>query len=807
MATPQQVFLSHFVHDEGVLAIARGRPNQLTYVAAPTDIGTGVDIFFGPAVRKAPGGAEKEDVLGTRALWVDVDDEQLPKTTLPPSMTVWSGHGWHLYWRLETFITDLALIEELNQILMRDCGPGGDSCWNVNRVLRVPGTENSKPPRASVELRETTGFTYSVEDFRVVEALDDRTKQKIFTGDQRGYRSRSERDWAVVAALVTAGASDELITHIFDYHAIGDKYRDKETPAKYFSHTLEQARAKVVPAAGKKPKAPKQKVDTTIQEREDGYWMTGQQERRISTFTIYPKVLLDGAQFEADDAIIADVTASGYTWHNITFTRGAFTSVARLDKECPVMAWQWLGSDNDVRKLLPYLLDRLREEGLPRVAATPVEGLHFVKGVPHFVGDKETMSPDGKWVGYEGPLAWLPSKREHPTVTLGEDISPAELERLGRLLPQVNEPGIVWVMTGWYAATCMKPWLKERNVRFPVLNVTGTRGSGKTTMIQRVFMPLFGQTDPKSYDAGTTRFVTLALMGGTNAIPIAFSEFRYESVEKFLRYILLAYDTGHDPRGRADQTTVDYPLSAPYSIDGEDMIADPAAQERIVVAQLNPATVSEGSDAYNAFQILQENIPEQFGGYYIRHCLRWMQDGTAEQLLKEARGAIFRAFPKKLPDRVRNNHIVAYFGILCFCKVLGLQPPEATVLDKSIRTVCNVETGRSRSLSDEFVEAVVNAVNQSVGSQYFKWQYDAEKGNLYFQVATSHTWWLTARRHSGRGGLERDAIKAQLKESVYAVAPGNRDGIWMHGVNLAKAQECGLDIPTELHIREIYVRL
>lgn len=797
MAIPRG-FLNNFLFDGGVLAIATGAPNKLTYSLEVPDSLPDVDVFFGPALRKPPGGASKEDVLGTKVLWADFDEEAAPKCTLPPSIVVHSGHGWHVYWILDEPLMDVSVIEELNAILMADLG--ADHCWNANRVLRIPNTLNTKPPKASVEIRENTACTYTVADVRAISKLEDKVKHRILTGDQRGYRSRSERDWSVIAALVTAGARDELIEIIFAYHAVGDKFRDKETPAKYFSHSVEQARTKAAEAP--QVKGRRARASPTIDEREEGYFMD---ERRISTFTIEPKVLLDGAQFEAEDAIIANVHANGYTWENITFSRGAFTSVARLDKECPIVAWQWLGSDTDIRKLLPYLLDRLRTFGLPKVAATPTEGLHFIKGVPYFVGDKETLSPDGRWTGYEGPLAWLPSKKEHPELCLSEEISPRELKRLRDLLPEINEKEVLWPMLGWYAATPFKPWLKTKNVRFPVLNVTGTRGSGKTTLIQRVFMPLFGQTDPKSYDAGTTRFVTLALMGGTNAVPIAFSEFRYESVEKFLRYILLSYDTGHDPRGRSDQTTVDYPLSAPYSIDGEDLIADPAAQERIVVAQLHPKTVEEGSDAYVAFQeLLEEEMPKGFGGYYIRQVLRWIENGEAEVLLKEARSATFKAFPKKLPDRVRNNHIVAYFGILCFCKVVGLGAPGAEVLSRSIRAVCNVDTGRSRSLVDEFVESVANAVNQG-STPYFKWSYSAKDKVLYFQLTPTHNWWLTTRRYSGRGGLERDAIKAQLKEAVYTREAKNIDGIYMHGIDLAKAQECGLDVPTEIGSRELRI--
>jgi hypothetical protein len=355
-------------------------------------------------------------------------------------------------------------------------------------------------------------------------------------------------------------------------------------------------------------------------------------------------------------------------------------------------------------------------------------------------------------------------------------------------------------MIGWYAATAMKPWLEDNKYRFPILNVVGTKGSGKTTLIQRVFMPAFGQTAPKSYDANTTRFVILALMGSTNAAPIAFSEFRYEAVEKFIRFILLAYDTGHDPRGRSDQTTVDYPLSAPFSVDGEDLVEDPAARERVIVAHLKPAEVSEGSLFYETFKSIQDKTLTTFGGYYIQRCLQCIESGEALNLLKQARAKMFEAVPSKLPDRVRNNHIVAYFGILMFCAATGIEVPPASVMMGSIMSVYDLQSGRSRTLVDSMVEDIVNACSQ--GTSSFRWEYDKATNVLYFQLASSHSWWMAGRRRQGRGALERDAIRAQLKEAVYGVEPKVVANTWMYGVSLNKAQEMGLDVPNQLGVAE-----
>ncbi len=785
-------FLRRFQFDDGLMQLNIGGVSKqfTTYVdVIPEELPKDKDIYFGPAMRSQKG-STKADVLGASSLWVDADDPHTPQSTLPPSALVFSGHGWHLYWFLKSPLRDVEEIERVNKLLAEDVPTGDSAAWNANRILRVPGTTNNKDANepVGVELRMISGLLYNLSDFSILDSLDKRTRHKIRTGDSRGYRSRSERDWAILSALVASGASDELIELIFHHQPCGDKAR--ESNELYLSHSLARVRKKVG------------KAGEVIFEKDDGYYIQQKQGlKKVSTFTIVPEILLDGTSFSEEDAIVGKVRASGFTWDDVTFPRSAFTTTTRLDKSCPVAAWQWLGHDSDVRQLLPHLLSQLQERGLPKVSATSTLGLHFIKGLPYFLGDKRVLGPDIAWNGYEGPIAWLPSGREHPEMDLSVlPVTDGQMRALSDQVFDLNEVEAIYPMLGWYSACMFKPWLEDNGYRFPALNVVGTRGAGKTTLIQRVFMPLFGQSDPKSYDAGTTRFVTLALLGSTNAVPIAFSEFRYDAVQRFIRFILLAYDTGHDPRGRGDQTTVDYPLSAPFSVDGEDLIEDPAARERIVVVHLHPDSIAEGSLSYNAYNALRGNFPTWFGGNYIQAGLQMIRSGRLKELLVRAREEMFEAFPMRLPDRVRANHTVAHFGATVWSEVTGAGIADPLRLKRSIQTIYNVDTGRSRTMADALVEDVVNACSQ--GTNSYRWSASQDGTILFFQLGSAHAWWLTSRRRQGRGGLERDALRTQLKEAEYITGPQVVDRTWMYGVQLQQAQDLGLDIPSEVFKRQ-----
>jgi len=786
-------FFDYFAVPEAYISVAVGKFAAATYSEVPlppADYPQGVDVFFSPAPRRSKGDT-KEDVLGGRVLWVDVDNLQLPQSTYPASAIVNSGHGWHMYWFL-THMVDPEMLERCNKVLIKDIPTADKACWNANRFMRIPGTTNMKNPDepVTVRLHRLDGHIYTPQEFDVLEKLDSKTRHKIRTGDRRGYHSRSERDWVVITEMVAAGAEDGIIEWLFKTQPVGDKVNDSETPDKYLTTTITEARSRTARTSS-----------SGIEEQPDGYYAYSRRgSKRLSTFTFSPRLLLDSAAFGEVDAIVGSVRAAGYEWGDVTFTRSAFTRVDRIDRETPIAAWQWLGNDQELRQLLPYLMVQLADKGMPRVIATPALGLYNVGGVWYFVGDRHTLSKDECWGPFSGPIAALPTGKERPRLEL-ENADRGALQMVADLLPEMNSDESIWTMIGWYFASPLKPYLESQGIRFPILNVTGTRGSGKTTLIQRVFLPLLGQVDAKSYDAGTTRFVTLALLGSTNAVPVAFSEFRFANVGGFLRYILLAYDTGHDPRGRSDQTTKDYPLSAPFSLDGEDLVSDPACQERIVACNLHPADIREGTIAYEAYRAWSNACVEGslvgVARYYIQWLLAMLTDGEVARVIESCRNRSYVALPARMPERVRSNYTVAYIGINLFCQAFGVKVPDFDVLGRSVRIVFNTESGRSRTIVDDFVEELVNDISTR-GGIGFNWERGDSGGQIWFQLSATHSWWLANLRRQGRAGLERDAIRSQLKEVEYILSPMKFRGTLMYGVDLALAQQTGLDVPVRI---------
>ena len=100
--------------------------------------------------------ATKDDIVAARGAFVDIDPpkngepfnkaealEKLHSLPLPPSYIVDSGGGLQPVWLLDKPETDLALIEGVNRRLVELTH--GDHCFNIDRLLRVPGSLNTPP--------------------------------------------------------------------------------------------------------------------------------------------------------------------------------------------------------------------------------------------------------------------------------------------------------------------------------------------------------------------------------------------------------------------------------------------------------------------------------------------------------------------------------------------------------------------------------------------------------------------------------------------------------------------------------------
>src|SRR5262249_15371613 len=212
------------------------------------------------------------DARGTSVLWVDIDTHDpnvkpidevlrtLESLVRPPTMTIQSGRGVHAYWLLHEFAVDGKAVKRRNKQIRDDLAqilPEGalpDYCFDLARVLRVPGTFNLNGDTVRLAYIQALhpDRTYRLEDFpeaadqatesdpnwvaaplppdflSELESLDSRLVQRIPTEigaspadaptiQDRSRVDRSRNDYYIACSLSTLGYSEEtslaVLTH------------------------------------------------------------------------------------------------------------------------------------------------------------------------------------------------------------------------------------------------------------------------------------------------------------------------------------------------------------------------------------------------------------------------------------------------------------------------------------------------------------------------------------------------------------------------------------------------------------------
>lgn len=268
----------------------------------------------GPLTAKA----KKEDIAAVEYLHVDIDPRtgedfeqerarilrlltaELPKGVPAPSLVIDSGGGFQAFWRLAEPLnidgdTNMAHeAERYNRAL--ELAFGADSCHDVSRIMRTPGTMNwpnkkkrdkGREPREA-EVYSRTGATYPLTAFKPAPAastkpraatgkasapmsmgdgtavgvdelrawaeanratIQDHTLALVATGadpiDPQRYPSRSEALFRAVCDLVRVGLPDELIFGAITdpNNGISASVREQRNWQGYAQRQIENARA------------------------------------------------------------------------------------------------------------------------------------------------------------------------------------------------------------------------------------------------------------------------------------------------------------------------------------------------------------------------------------------------------------------------------------------------------------------------------------------------------------------------------------------------------------------------------------
>ena len=300
----------------------------------------------------------------------------------------------------------------------------------------------------------------------------------------------------------------------------------------------------------------------------------------------------------------------------------------------------WLGSDTAVAMLENHL--KVQAMWVPRIQGVHAAGLHD----GHFVWP-------GGMIG-ERDLKWVPGPIEgFKAQDFKLKKAPQDRDMLRdtlSVLLRLNAPHSVHPILAWLAAAPLRSQLPE----FPILNIAGIAGTGKTATIETLVRTWSGFDRYLGLGTAPTRYAMTSLIAGGNAFPVALDEYRPSgrmfgdsAITDANDIIRAAYngqtrETGGFPGDV--QRKIELEQSSPLIVSGESTLDEKSLRERAVLVRLQ----AEGRDvaAMSAFKALPAD--GRFAYVWLQYLLS-NRDGEAAVLRSVPAG------PESLSPRPRHN--------------------------------------------------------------------------------------------------------------------------------------------------------
>ena len=238
-----------------------------------------------------------------------------------------------------------------------------------------------------------------------------------------------------------------------------------------------------------------------------------------------------------------------------------------------------------------------------------------------------------------------------------------KLTELGGLLMSYNEPAKAISIIAWAAGCFVKEHLRAEGIKFPHLFLIGEAGSGKSTTLERVLLPLFSETRVTAATQ-VTAFTLMKESSSSNIIPLPLDEFKPSKMDRMKIGILYNHfrdaSDGHEGvRGRADLSVITYDLAAPLIVAGEESADEAAIRERSIELLFSKKDLknTEHRMAFNRIMVNADSISDL--GRTLLNVALTIDSETAAAWYAEGR----KLFNSELPSRVVSNLACCYAGL------------------------------------------------------------------------------------------------------------------------------------------------
>lgn len=408
-----------------------------------------------------------------------------------------------------------------------------------------------------------------------------------------GQRPPTQRDQAVqLLAQVTQGSNQKLI------HDLAESFAKKKKEEK--DRLQRKARLSIL-----------REMPGYIEEDEEGYYFCEREVGKkvvtdvVTNFAFRPKYSLKIKSENGGEVVVnSDIyvgTRDAYI-RNVNIPMNAFTGTKELRKFLSGVSNRLIvnTTDHQTSFLQHFLHTEEEAEGVRFVGRFQTED-----GRKYFVSTKGVFDMHGEVEAEDRPVIQCSDQESSIAAGLhldamngtGANEARSQASFIYKKLFELNDDKIIVGLVSWFCAASILPDIMKVMGSFPLMEVSGMAGSGKTTIVKNVMLPLFSAYDGPLQQAGLTRFALLKSFTTTSSIPVftdenrGLSESSSMTLERFMRS---AYNQGYEERGQSSLKVKRFRMTSPLGIIGEYPFQDPALRERLVgiqpmVASITPA--------------------------------------------------------------------------------------------------------------------------------------------------------------------------------------------------------------------------
>ena len=346
----------------------------------------------------------------------------------------------------------------------------------------------------------------------------------------------------------------------------------------------------------------------------------------ISTFTITPKHKVLGVS--EDDGvtpllkgIMCDVFTSSGDMTQRLMTEASWRSKASfLSSIEGIEGATFFGSDTDIQKLKFFVFNE--ETQMDEVKEVIQAGIiiNDFKGFPLPVYVEPGMSLNK--FGTQGTHVLhrdVPTPPHMKDILLGNEQFKEACDSL-ELLTRINKPEVISLLLGWFAATHLKAHIHHRFKQFPLLNLWGNAGSGKTRTAE-MFMGLVGNaSDYGSMSLSlphTTKFPVINYVTSTTTVVRILEEFNrsklsvrdYSNIHEILKAAYNNHPVSRGTVGGGAQSSqlpnarsLSMNVTAPLLYVSEQPVESPPLRQRSIAIGMDSRGRDSGTEAWTKLE-------------------------------------------------------------------------------------------------------------------------------------------------------------------------------------------------------------